>query len=333
MRDIESIIRQTFGGTTPARHGADTLDALDADTLAEVLPDYLRASIGGQQSRAVHPLMPAIARERLTLGELRQRTAITSSDLSTAMNDALAVLMTTRYASLTADIARITRAMPAPNFRKQPNVSLAIAEPALVPEDSELAPLKVTVTEGEAGELRTLGGKLTFGRRIWQTFGAELTQGVLNYADAFSAVESQWIASLLEAGTLTTATGSLDATGLASGAAALRDSLGLSGQKSNLSVAVLLVPSVLEVPARVLAGSMNNWPGTIIANSYLSSATTFYLFANPAIAGKLLRYTLVGSSGPRIFSNLRDAEKAEFAIFHDVDFGLAAGPGIVKVSP
>jgi hypothetical protein len=333
MQDLEAIISRTIGGNRArVRPGADSLEHLDGEILSEVLPDFLRASIGGANARNLHPLLPAIQRERLTLGELRQRSGVNSSDLSLAMNSALGLLLTARYVNLSGDIAKLCRNMPALDFRPQTNISLAIAEPAEVVENSETPQLKVSIAEGAAGELQTIGGRLNFGRRVWESYGRELVQGILAYADAFSAVEAQHLAATLEAATLTTASGTLNIAGLATAAAALRDSLNLAGSKSNLPAAYLLVPSSMETTARVLIESMGRWP-TLVVSSYLTSNTTYYLFAQPNIAPKLLHHTLQGSSGPRVYSDFSDALKTQFAVFHDFGFSVASGPGIVKVSP
>jgi hypothetical protein len=78
----------------------------------------------------------------------------------------------------------------------------------------------------------------------------------------------------------------------------------------------------LEATARVLAAALNGWPPNLIVSSYLSSATSFYMLASPAMKPAVLRYTLAGSAGPRVYVNTREAVRTEIAIVHDFAFSL-----------
>lgn len=330
------LAQQRFGyQPKPKAVITDPLDSLDGPTVRELLPDFLR-NVAGNPRKTEHPLIDDILSQKLTLRDLQTRSGMTATDFAVAMQDSLAVLLTSKFALFSSDFNQFSRSIDAPNFKPLATATLSAAEPSEVFEGAELLTIKAKVTEGgRKGQLRSFGGKISFSRAIWETFGGELIESILAYANVFAQIEQRIVAETLEAATLTTATGSLNAAGLGVASKTLRSALNAAGQTCGLGIHCLMVPPALEATARQLRADMGQWPATIVVNSFLTSDTRFFAFANPVLSAPLIRLKLRYGGVPLIFTNKNEmALKAEFSMSHDVDYIIdSAVPGIVEVAP
>ncbi len=322
-------------GARPAGVSAADLDHLTPADLCELMPDYLRA--GGAHSRKLHPLAVELHKEKVTLGELRERvtrSGMTSSDFSNVLAGGLKVLLISQFANYTADFRQIARDVPAPNYLPVQTVTLDFAEPPAASEDAPLDSLGVKVTAGTAGQLTQYAGTISFSRQVWLTYGSDLLAGIQGYAAVYAAIEQRLIATLLEAATLTTAaTASLGLAGLEKVAKAMRvTEVNKAGQPCGLGIHALIVPAPLELTARTLRAAMDGFPAYIVVNPYLSSDTTWYAVANPSLSAKLLRLTLRDAAGPSIYMNDREVSRMMFAVSWDVGYSLSAMPGLIKAT-
>ena len=325
-----------FGYRKPAKPVIqDPLDALDGPTVKELLPDYLRNQVGNPR-KVEHPLIDDILQQKLTLRDLQTRSGLTASDFAVVMQDSLAVLLVSKFGLFSADFNQFSRSIDAPNFKPLATATLSAAEPAEVFEGAELPTIKAKVTEGgRKGQLRSFCGKISFSRAVWETYGGELVEGILAYANVFAQIEQRIVAETLESATLTTATGSLNAAGLGVASKTLRSALNAAGQTCGLGIHCLVIPPALEATARQLRADMGGWPAFVVVNSFLTSDVRYFAFANPVLSAPLLRLRLRYGGVPRIYTNKNEmALKAQFAFEHDVDYVVTpAVPGIVEVAP
>lgn len=336
--EFEAEMFRRFGHRIPKKIAADLDDPLDAlsdpAVIREMMADYFRAHIGIGDFRKYHPVLPFVLRERLSLADLRNRSGMTTGDFGAAMQTGIAELLVSKYQLFSGDFPKISRALPVTDFRKVELSTFNSEEPKEQVEDAPLTAIKAKVTEGaRKGKLRTFGATISFSRVIWETFGDQLAQGILDYAAVFSGIEMRVIAETVEAASTPTASGSLNAAGLGSAAKAMRDDLNDAGAKCGLGIYSLMVPPALEATARQLRADMGGWPAHIVANQHLTSDSAFYCFADPALSAPLLRLQLRGAGEPKIYVNTRDFMSVQFALQHDFDYLLSpAVPGIVKVS-
>lgn len=327
---MAELARRGFHAPVP-----DSSSDLTPREAEELLPDYLRAQLGGINRRTAHPKLESVLRENMSLDGIRQRAGMTMTDLTASVQYAMSILMIGRYASYAGQAEQFSRWIPVSDFRPVGLVTLDIAEPAEVPNDGELQKLNAKVSAApRAGLLREYGGKMAFGRRVWQTYGQELGQGILDLASVFWSVEQRLVAAVLAAATVGTATGALTVAGLAAGAKALRTGLNPAGQPTGQAVHCVMVSPDSEVTARVLLAACGNWKPFLVVNPFLAN-TSYYLFANPQETAGLVRLTLRGNPEPRVYANTREPDKAEFALSHDVDYAItsAATSAIIRVTP
>lgn len=313
----------------------DPLESLDGPTVKELLPDFLRNQVGNPR-KVEHPLIDDILQQKLTLRDLQTRSGLTASDFAVAMQDSLAVLLVSKFGLFSADFSQYSRSVDAPNFKPLATATLSAAEPAEVFEGAELPTIKAKVTEGgRKGQLRSFGGKISFSRVVWETYGGELVEGILAYANVFAQIEQRIVAETLEAATLTSATASLSVAGLGVASKTLRSALNAAGQTCGLGIHCLVIPPALEATARQLRADMAGWPAFVVVNSFLTSDTRFFVFANPILSAPLLRLRLRYGGVPRIYLNKNEmALKAQFSFEHDVDYVIDSNvPGIVEVAP
>jgi len=321
---LEEIISRQFGNASPQR--ANTAD------IESSLTDYLRLA-AGQTIRDPEPLARSWIRGGLTLSEVRAEMNLTTSDFAEAMSGAGTSLLRASFASANADVAAISRVIEVPDYKSQAAASLAISEPVAVAEDEPLPDGEVTVTETDSGSgLVEYGMRLAFSRALFSSLGSSITEAVQGHGASFSLIEMRRIAELLEAETLTTsASSALDATGLGKVTAALRNATNESGALLNLPLAVVVVPPALEHACYVLRESSGR-QFRVVANAFLTSSTTWFGFAPPALAAPVRRLVLRGASGPTlVMDSKRSLERgARFALTHSVGFRFAGTAGVVK---
>jgi hypothetical protein len=324
-----------------ARRGIHEPDARPADPLAHLTPydvrdcmgDYLRAQ-SGPLPRHHHPLVPALLRERVNLQELKTRGGMTTADFAGALGDGVKSLLVTKFANYTSDFRLIARDAPTVDFKPQDTVTLDLAAPGEVDDSVSLPALPVKVTAGQSGVLKTYAGTMSFSRAIWTTYGVEILAGIQSYASVFAAVEQQIIAGLLQGATLTTsASSALTVAGLEKVAKAMRvTEKNEAGQPCGLGIHAVIVPAALEMTARTLRAAMDGYPAHIVINPFLSSDTTWFAVANPALSAKLHRLTLRNSSGPSVYMDGTQSERMRFAVSHDCGYSITAQPGIIKAT-
>lgn len=213
---------------------------------------------------------------------------------------------------------------------------LSVQEPGEVVDGGDFGPLKFKITEAaRSGKLRQFGGKVKFSKAVWWSYGEMLSESITDFAGTvFSGIEMRLIAEMLEAASLTTVTSpALTAAGLQN-AAAMRAQLNGAGQKSNLSIASIIVPPALEMTAKTVRTSLD-WAGlNIVINSELTSSERWYAVCNPIFSAPILRLQLRGAGVPRVYSSIRDSgleTGMAFAVDHSVDFVIASAPGLVRV--
>ena len=311
------------------------VSTIQPDDLEDLLPDFFEAHRGAGDIKTRHPLINVILRENLSLSDLQTRSGLTTADFSAVTTNSLSHLMASRFEPYLTAFGLFARNINAPNFKTQHHASLDTAEPKEVVEDGELKPVTTTIVEGaRKGQLRVFGGRLSFSRQLWLTFGAELAEAVAAHADVFAQIEMRLAAEAIEAGSPPTASGGCTATGLGNAAKVLRDDLNAAGQKCGLGAHCLMVPSALEATARTLQYGMGGWPAHLVVNPFLTSDSTTYLFADPALSAPLWRYRLRDAGRPNLYTNSRELWlKAEFAMTHEIDWVLTGTiPGLVKLT-
>lgn len=315
-----------------------SLDYLTGNDVFELLPDLLTMQ-SGRSLRAdkAHPLALAAHKERMPLLGLRDAAGMTASDFGTALEVGLSQLLKSSFTPSNTDVQRVTKTIEVRDFKDVGFPTISMEEPGEEAEDAhETAPLKMSITEGDRkGRLRTFSGKIRFARHVWLTWGTELAAAITDYSQSiFPGIERRLLAECLEGATWTTGTGSLSIAGMETAATALRDQTNGAGQKCGLGIAALIVPSKLEMTARVVREGLGWRDLGITVLPDLTSDTTWYAVADPQLSAPVTRLVLQSSPNPRIYLNPRIIEGFEAAVQHDVDFVPLSGvPGIVKVSP
>jgi len=245
--EFESELFRKFGHRIPKKPAADfddPLDALDPATVRELLPDLLDP----RAKRRLHPLIPEIRRQEKSFNQIRELAGMTVGDFLSAMAGSLSSLVVSQFSDATADIRKIARNVDVRDYRANALPTLSMPEPPEVVDDGGLQQLRFKVVEAQrSGKLRQFGGKVRFSKSVWWSLGEELATGIVDYASSvFGAIETRLIAETLEGGTVTTvASSGLGETGLNSAAEAMREQLNSAGQRSNLAIGSIIVPSKL----------------------------------------------------------------------------------------
>lgn len=318
----------------PPRPGLD-ISRISRDDLEDLLPDFFEAHQGRGNLKTRHPMVNAILRDSLSLGDLATRSGLSTADFAAVTTNALSGLMVSKFEPYLKTFETFSRGVNAANFKPQHHADVSTPEPAEAEQEGELKAIKATITEGaRRGQLRVFGGRLGFSRQLWLTFGVELAEAVASYADVFAQIELRLVAEAIEAGSPPTASGGCTVAGLGAAAKVLRDDLNAAGQKCGLGAHCWMVPPALEATARQLRYGMGNWPANIVVNQFLTSDTTSFLFADPALSSPLWRYRLRDSGMPKLFANSKELWlKTEFVLSHEVDFVLSPTiPGLVKLT-
>jgi len=335
--EFESELFRKFGHRIPKKPAADfddPLDALDPATVRELLPDLLDT----RAKRRLHPLIPEIRRQEKSFNQIRELAGMTVGDFLSAMAGSLSSLVVSQFSDATADIRKIARNVDVRDYRANALPTLSMPEPPEVVDDGGLQQLRFKVVEAQrSGKLRQFGGKVRFSKSVWWSLGEELATGIVDYASSvFGAIETRLIAETLEGGTVTTvASSGLGETGLNSAAEAMREQLNSAGQRSNLAIGSIIVPSKLEMTARKLRQDLGWSDLNIVVNAWLSSDTSWFALCNPAISAPLLRLQMRGAGIPRVCDNARESGPEtgmSFAVEHAVDFVLATAPGLIKAT-
>ena len=322
---LEAIFNQQFEESRAKRAAAQQRIDYSA-----ALTDYIKMS----QTHVpdADPLARSWKRDGATLDNIRTHAATTSSDFANALESATKELLVQRFADLSGDIKSTCADLPVDNFLPQSIATLGLKVPTQTIEELPPPKLPIGVTESEKGALKSYCATLSFSYALWTTRGETILAGLSEYANLFYLLETQRLAAKLESATLpTSATTPLTATGLGKAAAALRLQQNSAGQAANLAISTVIVPCELEVSARIVNQAVGNiWK---IVALPLSSATTFYVLADPAISAPLARLSLRGSKGPRLELNRNRGiyEGVEFSVSHDfLITHLSSQPGILK---
>lgn len=335
--EFEAELQRRFGYRVPKKPAdidADPLDALDPATVRELLPDLLDT----RAKRLLHPLIPEIRRQDKSFHQIRELAGMTVGDFLSAMSGSLSTLVVSQFSDATADIRKIARNVDVRDYRANALPTLSMPEPPEVIEDGGLQQLRFKVMEAQrSGKLRQFGGKVRFSKAVWWSLGEELATGIVDYASSvFSAIETRLIAEALEAGTVATvASSGLGETGLNNAAEAMREQINSAGQRSNLAINSIIVPSKLEMSARKLRQDLGWSDLNIVVNSWLTSDTAWFALCNPAISAPLLRLQMRNGGIPRVYDNARESGPEtgmSFAVEHAVDFVLASAPGLIKAT-
>lgn len=335
--EFEAELQRRFGVRVPKKTADlndDPLSDLTPADVRELLPDLLHS----HGKRRLHPLASEIQRQEKSFHQIREMAGMTVGDFLSAAAASLSSLVISQFSDATADIRKIARNVDVRDYRANALPTLAMPEPPEVINDGELQTLRFKVQEAQkSGKLRQFGGKVRFSKAVWWSLGEELASGISDYAaTVFGAIEMRLIAELLESGTVTTvASSALAEAGLNNVAEAMREQLNSAGQRSNLAINSIVVPPKLEMTARKLRRDLG-WDGLgIVANAWLTSNSTWYAVANPAISAPLLRLQMRNGGIPRVYDNARESGPEtgmSFAVEHAVDFVLASAPGLIKAS-
>lgn len=334
--EFESELQKRFGYRVSKKNPVpnDPLDLLDPATVREMMPDLLDS----RAKRRLHPLIPEIRRQEKSFHQIRELAGMTVGDFLSAMSSSLSALVVSGFSNATADIRKIARNVDVRDYKKVALPTLAMPEPPEVTDDGELQMLKFKVIEAQrSGKLRQFGGKVRFSKAVWWSLGEELATAITDYAaNVFGAIETRLVAEMLESGTLTTvASSALAEAGLNNAAEVMRAQLNSAGQRSNLSIGALIVPPKLEMTARKLRRDLG-WDGLgVVVNGWLTSNSTWYALADPAISAPILRLQMRNGGIPRVYDNARESGPEtgmSFAVEHSVDFVLASAPGILKAT-
>ncbi|HOW76630.1 MAG TPA: hypothetical protein P5102_02865 [Candidatus Competibacteraceae bacterium] len=314
---------------------ADPLDDLSPADIDDLLPDLLKALTGQRRAlRAEHPAVVSVLRENLSLDGLRTRAGMTISDFGNSLAAGLSELVVSKFASQNTDIEKVTAPVDLSDFRANALSSLSMPEVSESFEGIAYETLKFTISEApKAGRLRTFGGAVRFSRAIWSSLGEALAIQIPVYAAAvFSSIEARLLAELLEAGTITQSTNGSIYGGLPEAAKTMRDQLNPAGAKANHPIYGVIIPPALEMAFKAYKVALG-WSDLVICiNAFLTSDTTWYAVANPAIAPAILRLRLRGAGRPSVYSNSDEYEVMRFAVSHDVNFALSATnpTGLIK---
>lgn len=310
---------------------------MSQNDFVEMLPDYLRLSAGApvRQSR-LHPIAAAAYSERLSLQDLKMRSGMTSADFASGMESGLSQLMLTKFSARINEVQSISTTRYVDNFQETDFLAVSLSEPAEEATDNPDVPfLTTSISENvRTGQLRSFSGRLRFSRPVWKTWSTELMGAINEYGSSiFPGLERKVLTETLEAGTWTTGNGALSISSLNDAAKLLRNSTNDAGQKSNLPIYAIAIPTELEMTARSIRQTFG-WPDLkIVVLPDLTSATTWYAIADPSLSAPIIRLVLRASPDPRVYSNPRLIEGAEFLVQHDFNFVEMSGvPGVVVMT-
>lgn len=304
--------------------------------LRDVLTDYFGLHHGTKPQRHADPRALESWRDWRSLSDIAQRAGLTatSGEFLAAVADSQREILLSSYNANVTDISRLVETIEVRNFKKTelPVLSDSAEIPEMQGEDGDISPLRMTISESPAsGQLREFLAVFRVSRTVWESIGEQLIRSIRAFGQKFALLEAKLLAETIEAATLTPVSGSMDATGLAAGLAALRDSLNDAGQKTNLAAYTLLVPTATEYAARVLKRNADLDGMEVVTNPYLTSGR-FYLVANPQLSPALVRLRLRGSTGPRIGMQFGFERNPEFFIGLDTSFVHTGAPGLVEVA-
>ena len=279
------------------------------------------------------PMARAWKRDNWNLDGIRTGSGLSSGDFANALESGAKELLVQKFADLSGDIRAICGDLAGENYRPTTISALGLKVPTEVIEELRPPKLPVGISESsEKGTLKSYVATLSFSYQIWVTKGDTILSGLSEYASLFALLEVQELVAKLESATLpTSASTPLTTAGLGKAAAALRLQQNSAGQAANLPIAVVVVSPEQEITARTLITAAGNFARVVVLP--LSSASTYFVLADPAISAPIARITLRGSKGPRLELNSRRSiyEGDEIAVSHDFAIAhLDNQPGIVK---
>lgn len=250
------------------------------------------------------------------------------------MESGLSQLLLSKFSARISEVQSITATKYVDDFKETDFLAISLSEPEEEATDNPDAPfLKTSISENvRTGQLRSFSGRLRFSRPVWKTWSGELMNAVNEYGNSiFPGLERKILAETLEAGTWTAGNGALSITALNDAAKLLRNSTNNAGQKCNLPVYALAIPTELEMTARTLRQTFG-WPDLkIVVLPDLTNDTTWYAIADPSISAPIIRLVLRSSPDPRVYANPRLIEGAEFLTQHDFNFVEMSGVAGVVV--
>lgn len=261
----------------------------------------------------------------LSKGEIVTRALHTTSDFSLILGDAVGRTLRQAYQAAPSGLKMVARQTTAPDFRSKHRVQLGEA-PTLepVPESGEFT----RGTMAEAEETYRLG---TFGRIIGISRQAIVNDDLGAFANlsgrigaAAAAFEAKELVDLLEAnpqmsdgkalfhadhGNLAGSAATLSETSLSEARLAMRKQTGLSKDLIDVTPRYLVVPADLETVAEKLLSQIqatrtddvNPFASlSLVVEPRLTSATRWYLAADPTTIDGLEYAYLEGAQGPQI---------------------------------
>lgn len=299
----------------------------------DALPDFLRLHAGAVRPDRAHPDALSAWRNGLSLAELRTRSGYSTSDFALALSGGMTTVMLQKFESQNTANQLFCRNLDVDNFHLQELPALAMGAPGEVTEDGELPGVKLEISASSAdGQVKSYGGKLSFSKSLWSSHGETIVQAIQNYSAVFSSLEARLIAETLEAASPTTLTGcGLNLVGFNRAVEALMQTMNAAGQRCNFSPFGLLVPPQEYGTALALRASLGLPSLAVVANAYLTSDVTWYLFCNPATSAPLVRLRLRLGGVPRVMMSLRETETGpKFAIEHTIGFAYTNVCGVIE---
>jgi hypothetical protein len=128
--------------------------------------------------------------------------------------------------------------------------------------------------------------------------------------------------------------GALNATSLATAITLLRDQPVVAGTASGVAPAILLVPSEMMITAGILAETLPPGMLRVVVSPYLTTATTWYVLADPLEQPALTRLRFLGRDEPTIelVKSPQSFDALVWRVSYEFSFLATSRFGIVRVS-
>jgi hypothetical protein len=259
------------------------------------------------------------------------RSLHTTSDFPAALGNATYRVLKAEFEAAPRGIAQAARPITLADFRARAMVDFA-GDPIELLEVNEAGEFtRGTIREGTNSiRLRTFGRVIGFTRQVLVNDDLDMLLRLPRmFAKAAVAVEDKTLAALLESNpvmgdgvalfaaghsNLAASGGAIAEASLSAARLALRTQTGLNGQPVNLVPWAVVIPPEIEtttekmlaVLAPASSAEVNPFQGAlkIIVDPWLSSATAWYVAADPARSDGLLLAHLEGEVGPQIESRV-----------------------------
>lgn len=185
------------------RAAVDPLTKLNAESVAKVLPDFLKRAAGLKftPSDLLHEVRYSDL-EMLAKEISPSHRSVNSADFAMAMSDALCVLLAESWLPLATQLDPLVRNIILENFKETKVVSLEM--PALSESIDDIiedqpAPARFypPVLSSSIGAIKTYESILKVSNQVWQTHGAALTRAIAGYAFKIANLEVRLLTELL----------------------------------------------------------------------------------------------------------------------------------------